>query len=192
MSTDTRDLAGYIFRGQSHVHAAPSGCRFILRPTEHAAIYGKPLSGKRVEATTNVTVNSLVPSKKHEMVTKESVSLKSKFDKTSVTVKYNRKLKLLHVGQMLDSKMTLHSECKDKLYVWSKKVLFQDSTYWCYKLVSDNTSIEFYESVMDGIREYHVRVFSIVEINNCKVVPLLKVQYNKNNISEVHFFQKLH
>ena len=117
MSTDTLDLAGYIFCSQSHVHAAPSGCRFILRPTEHAAIYVKPLSGKRVEATTNVTVNSLVPSKKHEMVTKESVSLKSKFDKTSVTVKYNTKLKLLHVGQMLDSKMTLHSECKNELYV---------------------------------------------------------------------------
>ena len=38
-----------------------------------------------------------MPSKKVIMVTKESVSLKSKFGETSITVKYNTKLKV-HVG----------------------------------------------------------------------------------------------
>ena len=37
-----------------------------------------------------MTVNSLVPNKKGEIVTKESVSLKSKFGETSITAKYNK------------------------------------------------------------------------------------------------------
>ena len=49
------------------------------------------------------------------MVTKESVSLKSKFGETSITVKHNTKLKLLHVGHMFDPKNSLYSEYKDDL-----------------------------------------------------------------------------
>ena len=104
LSTNTLDLAGCILPDQSHAHATPNGRRFILRPTEHAAIHVKPSSSKGVEATTNVTVNSLVPNKKGEMVTKESVSLKSKFGKTSITVKQNKKLKLLLLGKCLTQK----------------------------------------------------------------------------------------
>ena len=61
LSTDTLDLAGCILPDQSHVHAAPNGCRFTLRPTEHAAIHVKLSSGKRVEATISVAINSFVP-----------------------------------------------------------------------------------------------------------------------------------
>ena len=38
LSTDTLDLAGCIFPDQSHVNAAPNGCRFILSPTKNAVI----------------------------------------------------------------------------------------------------------------------------------------------------------
>ena len=51
------------------------------------------------------------------------------------------------------------------------------------KLVSNNASIEFYESAVDGVREYHASVLSNVEIN--KVTPPPKVQLNKNKISEI-------
>ena len=80
LSTDTRDLAGGIFPDQFHVHSAPNGHRLILRPTEYAAIHVKPSPSKAVETKRNVTVNSLVPNKKCEMVTKESVTLKPKVD----------------------------------------------------------------------------------------------------------------
>ena len=53
------------------------------------------------------------------------------------------------------------------------------------KLVSNNASIEFYESVVGGVRDYHASVLSNVKINNCKVAPPTKVQLNKNIISEV-------
>ena len=44
-----------------------------------------------------------MPSKKVYMVTKESVSLKSKFGERQLQLKHNTKLKL-PVGQMLDQK----------------------------------------------------------------------------------------
>ena len=69
--------------------------------------------------------------------------------------------------------------------MWSKKFCFKDRTYLCNILVFNNASIEFHESVMDSIREYHASVISNVEINNCEIAPPPKVQLNKNNISEV-------
>ena len=46
-------------------------------------------------------------------------------------------------------------------------------------------------AVIDGIREYCAIVLLNEDINNCKVTPSLKVQLNKNNISELHFSQEL-
>ena len=161
--TDTLDLAGSISPGQLHVHSAPNGHRSILRPTEYAAIHVKRSSSKGVEATRNVTVSSLVPNKESEMVTKESVTMKSKFGETSKhntkhntehskaqsTVKHNTKLKLLHVGQMLKPKISLYSECKDDLDVWSKKYCFKTVHTGVNKLVSNNATIGFYKSARD-------------------------------------------
>lgn len=180
LSTDFLDLAGCILSDQSHVHVSPNGRRL----TEHAAIHVKPSSSKGIEVTTNVTISSLVPNK-GEMVTKELVSLKSKFGETSIIVKCNTKFKLLHDGQMLDPKIYLYSECKDDLDVWFKKFCLKTVHSGVNKLVSNNASIEFDESVMDGVREYHASVLSNLEINNCEVAPFPKVQLNKNNISEV-------
>ena len=86
---------------------------------------------------------------------------------------------------MLDPKISLYSECKDDLDVWSKKFCFKTVHAGINKLASNNSSIECHESVMDGIREYHASVLSNVEINNCKVALAPKVQLNKNDISEV-------
>ena len=94
------------------------------------------------------------------MVTKESVTMKSKFGETSKhntkhntehskaqsTVKHNTKLKLLHVGQMLKPKISLYSECKDDLDVWSKKYYFKTVHTGVNKLVSNNSSVGFYKS----------------------------------------------
>ena len=69
--------------------------------------------------------------------------------------------------------------------MWFKKFCLKTVHSGVNKLVSNNASIEFDESVMDGVREYHASVLSNVEINNCEVAPFPKVQLNKNNISEV-------
>ena len=82
------------------------------------------------------SLSSLVSSRKVQMVTKGSVSLKSKFGETSITVKHNTKLKLLHVRQIIDPKISLYSECMDDVDVWSKKFCFKKVSNGVNKLVS--------------------------------------------------------
>ena len=77
---------------------------------------------------------------------KEPVSLKSKFGEATIRVNHNTKLKFPHVWQMFDPKTSLYSECKDNLDVWSKKFCFKIVHRDVNKLVSNNASIEFYES----------------------------------------------
>ena len=72
------------------------------------------------------------------MLTKDSVSIKSKSSETSITVKHNTKLKLVHVGQMLDPKIISYSECKGDLDMWSKKFCFKTVHTGVNKLVSNN------------------------------------------------------
>lgn len=52
------------------------------------------------------------------------------------------------------------------------------------KLVCNNVTIEFYQFVITGVRKYHNTVLSDVEVNICKLTPLLKITLNKNNISD--------
>lgn len=185
LSPDLLDLAGCIIPDEPKIHAAPNGRRFILRPTEHSANHVKPSSNPGSDAVTNVRTNKLVSNQKGNLSSETAVTSISKSGETSITVKYNAKLKLMHVGQMLDPQISLFSECKDDLDVWAKKFCLKTVHTGVNKLVSNNSSIEFYDSVMDGVREYHSTVLSGVEINNCRVAPPPKVKLNKNNISQV-------
>ena len=60
---------------------------------------------------------------------------------TLITKKHNTKLKILQDGQMLEIKISLSSECKDDLDVWSKKFCFKTVHTGVSKLVSTKTSI---------------------------------------------------
>ena len=50
------------------------------------------------------------------------------------------------------------------------------------KQVSNNASIEFYNSALQGVRDYHKTVLAGVEINKCKLAPPPKVLLNVKNI----------
>ena len=45
------------------------------------------------------------------------------------------------------------------------------------------TTTEFYETVMDGVREYHTTVLKDIKIDKRKISPPPKVRLNKDNIS---------
>ena len=51
-------------------------------------------------------------------------------------------------------------------------------------ILSNYASIEFYNSVMDGVREYHSTALSGVEIDGLKVAPPPKVKLTKDNINK--------
>ena len=37
------------------------------------------------------------------------------------------------------------------------------------KMTSNATTIEIYDTVMDGVREYHIKVLKLIEINKRKI-----------------------
>ena len=88
---------------------------------------------------------------------------------------------MLHTGSMLDPTISFRSSCKHSLDTWVK-VFCLLTIQTGNKKTSNNSSIEFYKTVMRGIRSYHNTVLSGSEENHSKLAPPSKVLLNKNNI----------
>ena len=82
---------------------------------------------------------------------------------------------------MLDPTISFTSSCKHSLDTWAK-VLCLLTIHTGNKKTSNNSSNEFYKTVMKGIRSYHNTVLSGSEENHSKLAPPPKVLLNKNNI----------
>ena len=50
------------------------------------------------------------------------------------------------------------------------------------KLISNFATIEMYDTVTEGVHEYHSTVLAGLEINNQRIAPPSNVVLNKNNI----------
>ena len=94
-----------------------------------------------------------------------------------------KKMKMLRIGSMLDPTISFKISCKDSLYTLAKIFCLQTMHTGVNKQVPNNSSIEFYQTVMEGIRIYHNTVLSGVEVGHSKLALLPKVLLNKNNIT---------
>ena len=88
----------------------------------------------------------------------------------------------MHIGSSLDPTISLFEPCKDSLDQWSKRFCLQTIQTGVNKQVSSSASIEFYNSVIEGVRGYHNTVLSGVEVNNSKLALPPKVKLDVNNI----------
>ena len=95
-----------------------------------------------------------------------------------MTLKHNTKMKIMHIGHAIDPQIKPSDPCKDSLDMWSKVFCLKTVHTGVKKQVSNNSSIEFYESVIEGVKDYHNIVLAGVEINNCKLAPPPRVQIN--------------
>ena len=176
------DLAGSFIPEDKNVHAAPNGRRFILRPTEHSAFHSKPSSTTGKSAIINVSTNKLVPNEKGTIRTEQSVARTSKDKSTKVTLKNNHQLKLMHIGNLLDPKIKLTDLSKDRSSTWSKTFCLKTVHTGVNKLISNTATIEMYDTVIEGVREYHSTILAGAEINNKKIAPPSKVVLDKDKI----------
>ena len=79
---------------------------------------------------------------------------KSKGNSVSVTMKHIKKMKMTHIGNLLDPKIALSDPCKDSLDTWSKTFCLQTIHTGVKKQMSNNASISFYNSVIDRVKQY--------------------------------------
>ena len=68
---------------------------------------------------------------------------------------------------------------------WSKDFCIKTILTGANKMVSQNSSIAFYDAVADGVVDYHKTVFDGVEINGKSVQPQRKIKLNVHNISSI-------
>ena len=97
-------------------------------------------------------------------------------------MKHNKELKFVPINTMLDPKLSMTEPPKDDLDEWAKNFCLSTILTGTKKMVSQETTIEFNESVVQGVKGYHNTVLKDVAVNKWKVVPPPKVLLDYNNI----------
>ena len=78
---------------------------------------------------------------------------------------------MLHIGSMFNPKISFTSSYEDNLDTWAEVFCCQTTHTGVNKQVSNNSSIEFCQTVMEGIWSYYNIVFAGFKINkNIKTV----------------------
>ena len=86
-----------------------------------------------------------------------NITLKDSSQKTSnntkTTIKHNKILKMANIGSIMDPHINITEPSKDCLDSWSKKFTLRTIYTGANKMTSNAATIEFYDTVMDGVRE---------------------------------------
>ena len=75
---------------------------------------------------------------------------------------------MMNIGNFLDPKIKLKASSKDCYNTWSKTFCLKTVHTGVNKFISNSTTIEMYDTVIEGVREYHSTVLAGVQINNQK------------------------
>ena len=89
---------------------------------------------------------------------------------------------MANISSMLDPCITLIEPSKDCSDSWPEKFMLKTIHTGANKMTSNATTIEFYDTVRDGVKKYHTTVLKAIEIDKRKIPPPPKVRLNKDNI----------
>ena len=76
---------------------------------------------------------------------------------------------MANVGSMMDFCINITEPSKDCLDSWSKKFMLKTIHTGVNKMISNATTSESYDTVVDGVREYHTAVLKDIEIDKRKI-----------------------
>ena len=178
ISSKDIDLAGCFLPYEPHISAGPNGRRFIVRPEDHTLHekYKKadPPSGPPSTSTSVPTNNKLLSSSEQGKLTTTNDL------KVSVTIgkKTQKSIKMVPINSQLDPKIELTEVCKDNSDIWSKDFMLKVLHTGVNKHVSNNSSLEFYDTLMDGIHSYHQQVIPDIKFDGKLLSPPPKVLVN--------------
>ena len=115
----------------------------------------KSSSAKGLPTVANVLSNKLIRNENCVIRTEAAITSVLRDNETTVILKNNKKMKVLHIANMLDPPISFETLCKDSLDTWAKVFCLETIHTGVNKQVPNNASIEFYQTVMEGIRSYH-------------------------------------
>ena len=89
---------------------------------------------------------------------------------------------MVNIDSLIDPRIQLGTPCRDDADVWAKIYMLKVIHKGVNKLISSEASLEFYDTVVEGTRDYHSAVLKDVKINNKVPAPPPKIAVNKDNI----------
>ena len=75
---------------------------------------------------------------------------------------------MMHIRSLLYPQIKLTDRSLKRLLAWSKTFCLKTVHTVVNRLISNSATIEMYDTVTEGVSEYHSTVFAGVEINNQK------------------------
>ena len=134
------DLCGCLLPNQVHVKSAPNARRFIVRSSEHISSCHMPskFSESSFSATPPTKQTTLIIKEDGKVSTAKpaATSVSKKNKQVTITVKHNKKLKLMDVGKMPDNTLSITEHSEDSIYDWSK--------HFCIQTVLTGISIHYH------------------------------------------------
>ena len=105
---------------------------------------------------------------------------------TSIVVLKGNKMKMVDIGTLLDPQIQMKSPSKDDVGKWAKQFSLKTIHTAVNKSESNEVSLEFYQCVVDAVRDYHSTVLKGVKINNQTIAhpPMVLVYENNINIPQ--------
>ena len=190
-------ITGCLLPNQPDVIAGPNVNHFIVRPAVHVKVHdnhptksasacagGVPLPKKSKPGNTIAVAGSSMKSP-GIIITDEAIPI-TVTDKSGTKSKQFMKTKgkpLATIFSFMDRDLGMHDKCKDELDLDAKIFAMDIILTGCQKMVSQRSSIEFYDTLMKGMKRRHEKQFGHITINGMKVKGPTKVSINDNNIS---------
>ena len=133
------DLCRCLLTNEVYIKAAPNARHFILRPSEHASSchMASKSSKSSSSATTPIQQTMLIIKEDRKVSTANSAATSvSKNKQVTITVKHNKKLKLMDVGKRLVNTLSITEYSEDSIDEWSKD--------FCIQVVLTGISLHYY------------------------------------------------
>ena len=204
LSINEQDILGCVLPHELDLVAGPNARRFILRPIEHAnkchaKVVNAPADdggedhggagngGGGGRGGGNQMILSPTSSSSRNLTLKKPTSTQTLISKhvnktSTVVFKHGKKLKMGKIDLMIDPHLSINAETHDSLDEWAKNYCITTVLTGANKMVSNVASICFYDSVMDGVRQYHETVLKDIVIDGKVVLPPPRVTLNSHNI----------
>lgn len=108
-------------------------------------------------------------------------------DVNVVSLAKHMNVRMKKIDTMLDPKIYMSTPCRDDIDVWAKKFMVEMVHAGAKKLVSNEATLDIYDTCMNGVRGYHSEVVKKFNFPDGECLPPPpKVAVDRNNIPKVH------
>ena len=95
--------------------------------------------------------------------------------------KNSKKFKMRAIDTFIVKDLGMHDEAKDDIDKWAQSFAMDVIITGCKKLASQNASLQFYDTVIKGVKSYHETVLGNVQINGRNIAPP-RIEINKTTL----------